>query len=716
MYRYTAQKKSEIFQNAVESMRVQHKGHKMKLITAIVTLFSACNLSAREIDRAIPINSYFAQKAAAVKAEKFVKSLIEVFPGTQSHKYSWLETGTIKRAEFLLKTKEQAQVALKKGDFLKISAFLAPAKTETEKTINTFEVSDTRKIILSSLNFERRITDINQDQKTVIFSSTTDTEHQTYVYDIFPSPDKKFLAILIGYDGTIDNTWVLIYDVEQSKMIQKFEHYRWEQAVTWWTADSIIMMHPESSEKGYSLAIQNVVTMEQTLLINHGTISIGDWIGYADFVTDDITLKNLKTSQLLTYSHLKVSTFVTEDDHYFYLLNNYSKENTGVVFKLAKVSEAQLEHFLPSVDKTFLESVSYEEGYIFAKYLIDATNILKIFNMKAELIDQIVIPNQIDLASYSWSKAGEVVSLDLSSSVVTSKKFEWTLHTKVNESELLKDMFKADDLEIETRIEYITSFDGEKIPLRLTYKKGLLLDGNRPVYMETYGGFLLSGYLSPPIAKMHLEFIKRGGVVVGTGVRGGAEKGYAWFSAAAGPLKYVTSYDLVACAKALVTLGISKPEKIISTGASNGGYVVASAALISPESFGLVIPVNGVQDQLNFTDLDRWGMGWQDDYTNPYDPKNFTNIVKRAPLEYSPKTTKWPEFLIINGEQDTRVNKVHSYKLKAVLDEKSNQSVVLFSVDHAGHGPFSRRLGEVGIQASSTMWAKIFEFSGLRFE
>jgi prolyl oligopeptidase PreP (S9A serine peptidase family) len=689
----------------------------MKLVLIFFLTFSSFSLTAKTIDRSIPINNYFAKKSTILSAERFVKNLTEVFPGTKSHQLSWLESDHLQRADFLKKTRAESKLKLKSDQYQKIYQFLSPKLTGKEIEIEHIDISKSRKIILSATDFERKVFDLNKDKKSLIFSSSPDLDHHTYIYGLYPSTDKKLIALLLGFDGSIDNTWVYIYDTQQNKIIKKIEQSRWETEVTWWTNESILFFHPESSSKGYSVVIENVLSGEQKILINHATVALNDWMGYSDFVTDDMAIKNLKTGQFLNYSHLKISSLIAEDDHYFYLFDNYNKEKSGAVYRLAKIPEAQLELFIPALDKTFLDSVTIDQDFIFVKYMIDATNQLKIFNKKAELIDEISIPNQVDLASFNWKTVGEVVTLNIQSSVVMSKEVEWTLHKKIDENIFTKDMFKKDDFEIETRIEYITSFDGEKIPIRLTYKKDLIFDQNRPVYMETYGGFLISGYMSPPTSKMHLKFIKQGGVVVGTGVRGGSEKGYSWFAAAAGTFKYVTSLDLAACAQALVTRGITQPRRIVSLGVSNGGYVVASAALMSPEAFGLVIPINGVQDQLNFTDLDRWGMGWQEDYTNPYEAKNYLDINKRAPLELKVKdSAQLPEFLIINGEQDTRVNKVHSYKLKAKLDEINQNKAILFSVDHAGHSPFRRNLGDIGIQANSAMWAKIFDFSGLQFE
>ena len=123
-----------------------------------------------------------------------------------------------------------------------------------------------------------------------------------------------------------------------------------------------------------------------------------------------------------------------------------------------------------------------------------------------------------------------------------------------------------------------------------------------------------------------------------------------------------------------------------------------------------------MHDQLDFPSLDRWGITWQSEYLNPYDAKDFRSIYVRAPLEINSTASDKPFFFIVNGESDSRVNKVHSYKLKAKLDEIWPGQSILFSVNHAGHGGTSSYLlDDIGAEASAHVCSEIFTHTGLQF-
>jgi prolyl oligopeptidase len=268
-----------------------------------------------------------------------------------------------------------------------------------------------------------------------------------------------------------------------------------------------------------------------------------------------------------------------------------------------------------------------------------------------------------------------------------------------------------------SELEHFRSHDGVGVPARILYLKSTVINGKNPTYIETYGAFNYIGfYLFPELDTMKLEFLKRGGIVVGTGVRGGAERGYQWYRNGTGQYKANPAHDLIAIAQGLVKRGYTTSEKIVSTGTSAGGDNVALAAQFSPESFGLVIPVSGIHDHLGYLHLDRWGPQWLMDYLNPYDSTDFSAIYARSPLEVRKPAERYPQYLIVCGEEDSRVSKVHSYKLKAVIDEFNEGGTYLHCVDHAGHWPnASFTHGRRGVQTNAVIWSWVYDYLGLKF-
>lgn len=673
--------------------------------------------------RAIPVNNYIMKQAAMGSAQASINKTLEVFPGTKSNKYQWLELNSEKRAEFLAKTRaEAAEKLFHSAQIAKIEASITPPAATEESELSAIKISETRSIVSTQQQFIRKVYDVDGEQKTLIVSNQDFSARQAYLHGLFASPDNKFVGVAFAFDGSIDNITVKFYDVENKKFVSEIEMFSGDFGMNWFSNTQVIYTHGQSSAKGESTVIENVVTGEQIFKINHGKVNVGDWIGYADYSTDDVLLQNLKTSKVLVYKNLATNSFEAETDTHFYLSANSVKDLAGGIYSLEKNNNASLVTFaapIANMHMNAIKTVKRGEGnpdVLMAQYIHDAESTIIIYNLDGSIERQTVIPSDFSFVSLAFADAAYVIVVSSINNKPTVLK--WPLGDA--QLQIPGDAYlpqEKADYEVVSRIEYFKSADGELIPARLTHKKDLLMTGSIPVYMDAYGGFMLQGYLAPVTSKLRLEFIKRGGIVVGTGIRGGSERGYAWYAAAAGKNKIKTSQDLIAIAQGLIDRGYTQAKKIVVTGTSNGGYVVSSAGRMAPEAFGLVIPMNGVQDQLDFSTLDRWGIGWEDDYTNPYTAKNFSFIMERGPLEVKFQAAgSGAEFLVINGEQDTRVNKVHSYKLKAVLDDNEPGKSVLFSVDHAGHWATSTYLLDgIGIHANSIVWAKVYDFLGMDY-
>lgn len=652
-----------------------------------------------------------------------MNSMLEVFPGTKSNKYQWLETVTQKRGEFLEKTQSEAKAKLAGlSQQQKIEDFLTPKKAEEETDESAVAISESRKIKIMKKDFVRTIYDVDGEDKKTILSNQDFAGQQAFFHGLFPSADNKFVAIVIALNGSIDNVLVKIYDVSKKEFTHEYECFSGDFAMHWYSNTQVIYTHPQTSSKGETTVIENVITGEQIVKINHGALTFNDWTGYANYATDDVYLQNSKTGAVLVYNSLSLTNFATETDTHFYMIDSYNHDLAGGIYTLEKVSGAKFQTFAKAIENTNLNSVEIvkREGLsdvLVAQYSRDAEAIVIVYKLDGTIETQVKLPANLWLTSVGYDKDSKSYTFDVTN--VNGNATELKLALGENVLAIPEEAYapKQDaEFEVVSRIEYFKSADGELIPARITHKKGLMINGSNPVYMEAYGGFMLAGYLAPVKSKMALQFIKRGGIAVGTGVRGGNERGRSWYEAGVGKNKINTSLDLIGIANGLVERGYTQASKITVTGTSNGGYVVASAGRLSPESFGLVIPVNGVQDQLDFSSLDRWGMGWEDDYLNPYSGKNFPYNFARSPLEVKFQNQLGAEFLIVNGEFDSRVNKVHSYKLKALIDDNAPGKSILLSVDKAGHWPTSTYLiDSIGIHTSSIVWAKIFDVSGLEF-
>lgn len=268
----------------------------------------------------------------------------------------------------------------------------------------------------------------------------------------------------------------------------------------------------------------------------------------------------------------------------------------------------------------------------------------------------------------------------------------------------------------------VTSFDGTKIPVRVTRRKDLIPSGDHPVYLSVYGGFQIenSGF-SPVFDSISREFLERGGLIVSPGVRGGNEYGDAWHRDGAGLNKQNTFDDVASTAQYLIEKRWTKSKKIILSGTSNGGLTTAATALLYPDLFGLVIPINGVLDLEQAEAWDRKFWGWSYEYGKNSNPEELANKQKLSPMLRAarlPENQDWPEFLIINGEDDSRVSAKHSQNFYAKLAGKGSDEVTarMLVLPHAGHWLASPHYQKsIGWHTKAVIWTRIFDYLGWTF-
>jgi dienelactone hydrolase len=264
----------------------------------------------------------------------------------------------------------------------------------------------------------------------------------------------------------------------------------------------------------------------------------------------------------------------------------------------------------------------------------------------------------------------------------------------------------------------VKSEDGTEVPMVMYRLKSTTANGRRPVLMESYGGFGVNfGTTSTP-DQLQTVFILQGGIVVKTALRGGSERGDSWYLAAAGAKNKIKTYqDLIACAKGLVTLGWTNPKMIASTGTSNGGLTVAAAALLSPGTFGLVIPIAGVVDLVSYDKHDPAFAGqWSHDYGNPQDIADLSELARISPVELA-KNQGATNFLVMAGTTDDRVNVTNSIKLAAALHANGSPDLAYLSITkNAGHALVDADVGDhKGWMSSTIFWTYVYDKFNMKF-
>ena len=249
----------------------------------------------------------------------------------------------------------------------------------------------------------------------------------------------------------------------------------------------------------------------------------------------------------------------------------------------------------------------------------------------------------------------------------------------------------------ETKQIFYNSKDGTRVPMFLTYKKGLKLDGQNPVLLYAYGGFNIS--LTPAFSVGNLVWLEMGGVYAQPNLRGGGEYGEDWHQAGTKLHKQNVFDDFIAAAEWLIANHYTSPAKLAIRGGSNGGLLVGACLTQRPDLFGAALPAVGVMDMLRFHKF-TIGWAWTSDYGSSDDPEQFKALYAYSPLHNLRAGTKYPPTLITTADHDDRVVPGHSFKFAATLQaDQAGPAPVLIRIEtKAGHGagkPVSKQIEEL---------------------
>jgi prolyl oligopeptidase len=247
-----------------------------------------------------------------------------------------------------------------------------------------------------------------------------------------------------------------------------------------------------------------------------------------------------------------------------------------------------------------------------------------------------------------------------------------------------------DPAAFETRQVFFPGKDGTKVPMFLTAKKGLALDGTNPTLITAYGfgGISSTPYFDPSL----IAWLERGGVLGLVNIRGGGEYGEAWHLAAKTTHRQVGWDDFASAGEWLIANHYTTAAHLGAIGTSGGGMLVAGVLVQHPELFGAVAPIAGVHDLLRFQ-LFGQGAGWQGDLGSPDDPAEFAVLRAISPLHNVRPGTRYPAIFVVTSDHDVRVAPLHSYKLAAALQAaQAGPAPVLMRVEtESGHGGGSTR-------------------------
>lgn len=378
-----------------------------------------------------------------------------------------------------------------------------------------------------------------------------------------------------------------------------------------------------------------------------------------------------------------------------YLITNKNAPNQKVVtVDASNPSPENWKDLIPETENVL--SVSTGGGYIFARYMVDAVSKVLQYDYNGKLVREIELPGVGSAGGFGGKKEDKILYYSFSN--YTTPSTIYTFKPENGISEVYKKPaidFNPDNFE--SKQVFYTSKDGTKIPMIISYKKGLELNGKNPTILYSYGGFNIS--MTPGFNIANAVWMEQGGVYAVPNIRGGGEYGKKWHDAGTKLQKQNVFDDFIAAAEYLINNNYTSSDYLAIRGGSNGGLLVGATMTQRPDLMKVAIPAVGVLDMLRYHTFTS-GAGWAYDYGTSEDNKEMFEYLKGySPIHNVKEGVKYPATLVTTGDHDDRVVPAHSFKFAAELQSKQsgdNPTLIRIETD-AGHGagtPVSKTIEE----------------------
>ncbi len=376
--------------------------------------------------------------------------------------------------------------------------------------------------------------------------------------------------------------------------------------------------------------------------------------------------------------------FIGNDGPVFYFLTDLDAPKKRVIaIDTRQPERARWREIIPQGEDV-LEGVQIIHDVFVAHYMHDAHSRLRLFALDGRFLKDVALPTLGAVASISGERKDDAMFYAFTSFLYPTTIFRYDF-TQGTSSVFKAPAIDFDASGYETKQVFYTSKDGTRVPMFVTHKKGIKLDGSNPTYLYGYGGFDIS--LTPSFSVSVLAWLELGGVYAMPNLRGGGEYGEEWHQAGMHEKKQNVFDDFLAAAEYLIAQGYTTPAKLAVGGGSNGGLLVGAAITQRPELFGAALPAVGVMDMLRFHKF-TIGWAWVTEYGSADSAAQFPYLYKYSPLHNIRPGTRYPATLITTADHDDRVVPGHSFKFAATLQaaQAGPQPVLIEIETKAGHG------------------------------
>ena len=391
-----------------------------------------------------------------------------------------------------------------------------------------------------------------------------------------------------------------------------------------------------------------------------------------------------------------------------YIFTNLGAPNNKVVtVDAASPKPANWKTLIPETSNVL--NVSAVGGKIFATYLKDATSLIEQYDMMGKKEHAIALPSVGSAGGFGGKKDEKETYYTFTSYIYPPTIFKYDIAT--GKSTVFKKAgVQFDPTKYESKQVFYNSKDGTRVPMIITYKKGLALNGKNPTLLYAYGGFNASS--TPGFSTSNIVLLENGGVYAVANIRGGGEYGEKWHLAGTKLQKQNVFDDFIAAADYLKTNQYTDTDHLAISGASNGGLLVGATMTQRPDLCRVAFPAVGVMDMLRYNQFTA-GAGWAYDYGTAQDSKEMFDYLYKYSPYHAIRPASYPATLVTTADHDDRVVPAHSFKFGQRLQEsQQGPAPVLIRIEtKAGHGAGRSTAQVIGEQTDK--WAFMFQNMGL---
>jgi prolyl oligopeptidase len=405
--------------------------------------------------------------------------------------------------------------------------------------------------------------------------------------------------------------------------------------------------------------------------------SINNRFGYID-----VTESKHAFHQLLWKNDAQWS-YVDNVGPLFYFTTTLNSPNTRIV--AIDIRHPQKMTTVIPESKWSMSNASAVGHRFILSYLVDAHSSVKVYDYKGKFVRDVALPGLGDASGFNGFTTDTTTFYTYAGWITPASIFVYDIASGKS-TVYRKPKIAFDAAGYTTKEIFYPSKDGTRVPMMISYRKGLKLDGSNPTILYGYGGFdiPMTPYFSTSIA----TWLQMGGVYAVANMRGGSEYGEAWHKAGMLGKKQNVFDDFIAAAEYLKAKKYTSTAKLAVKGESNGGLLIGAVETERPDLMGVALPGVGVLDMLRF-DKFTIGNAWIPEYgCSTCGKDDFAWLYKYSPLQNVKPGTVYPPTLISTSDHDDRVFPAHSFKFAATMQAaQAGPAPILLRVQlKGGHG------------------------------